>query len=429
MGLYQWMIDFASREAEGPLSGLDLDPKELAKEGIESMARSGAKLLLQVALLMEVQEFLGRQPYERSEGFQAGYRNGYRDRTLTCGSGSIEVKIPKVKGADEPFHIQSIPAYKRTSEEILDLIPALYAEGVSTRDFKRAFGSFWEKAGLSRSSISRANKKLQEEFRAWSKRDLSQYRVLYLFLDGVNERVRLKSKEKEGVLVAHAILEDGSRVVLALQLGPKESAATWGALIESMTRRGLQPPKLVITDGNPGVIKAVKDWWPQVPRQRCVVHKTRNVLDRVPRKSRGKVKQALHKIFYATDLKAAERATEKFLERFGREFPAACETLARDLGDCLVYFKFPRLHWKRIRSTNVIERTFKEVRRRTKVVGRFPNERAALTLIWASLVQEQIKWRGIKVDDELLREASEAAQKTAKSPLRIKCAKKYLEAA
>ncbi len=429
MRFYQWMSEIATRELGAPFVDLDFDPKDLAKEGIEGMAREGARFLLQTALALEVADFLGRYRYERSGGEQAGYRNGYRTRSLACGSGSIEVKIPKVKGADEPFHIQSIPAYKRTSDQVLDAIPLLYAEGLSTRDFERALGSFWEGTGLSRSTISRANKQLHEKFQAWRKRDLSGYEVLYLFLDGVNERVRLKSQEKEGVLVAHAILKDGKRVLLGLQLGPRESEANWAALIADMERRGLKAPMLVITDGNPGVIKALKGLWPLVPRQRCVVHKTRNVLDRVPRKSKGRVKKALHKIFYAPDLKGAEKAAEAFFEKFGREFPSACETLARDLADCLVYFKFPAVHWKRIRSTNVIERSFREVRRRTKVVGRFPNENAALTLIWATLEQIGVKWRGVQMDQDILGAAESASKESGKKPLKIKCAKKYLEAA
>ncbi len=165
-----------------------------------------------------------------------------------------------------------------------------------------------------------------------------------------------------------------------------------------------------------------------VPRQRCVVHKTRNVLDRVPRKSKGRVKKALHKIFYAPDLKGAEKAAETLFEKFGREFPSARETLARDLADCLVYFKFPAVHWKRIRSTNVIERSFREVRQRTKVVGRFPNETAALTLIWATLEQVGVKWRGVQMDQDILGSVGSPSKEFGKKPLRVKCAKKYLEA-
>jgi transposase-like protein len=199
------------------------------------------------------------------------------------------VEIPKITGADESFSVQSIKAYERTSDMILKTIPLLYAEGLSTRDFHRALKPFWKKAGLSRSSISRANKQLHAEFDAWRRRDLSNLKVLYLFLDGVNERVRFGSAEKEGVLVAHAILEDGSRELLALELGPRETEAAWQAVLDHLVSRGLRAPKLVVSDGAPGLIKAVKQVWKNVPRQRCTAHKTRNVLNRVPRKHHPRI--------------------------------------------------------------------------------------------------------------------------------------------
>jgi transposase-like protein len=428
MQAYRKVLDQATGH-ETISEDVELDPREVARGGLDRTAREGARLILQAALEEEVNEFLGRERYERAGTARDGYRNGHRTRSLTCGSGSFEVKVPKITGADEPFSVQSIQAYERTSDMILKTIPLLYAEGLSTRDFDRALKPFWKKAGLSRSSVSRANKQLHAEFDAWRRRDLSKLQVLYLFLDGVNERVRFGSSEKEGVLVAHAILEDGSRELLALELGPRETEDAWRAVLENLVRRGLRAPKLVISDGAPGLIKAVKPVWKNVPRQRCTAHKTRNVLNRVPRKHHQRVKQELVKVFHATDLAAATKAAGAFLRKFGDEFPTACEALARDLEDCFTFYRFPEAHWKRIRTSNVIERAFREVRRRTKVVGRFPNEKAALTLVWASIEHDRLRWRGVRVDPLMVKLATEAVEMLKKTPIHIPAARKYLEAA
>ncbi len=294
---------------------------------------------------------------------------------------------------------------------------------------KQRLKPLWKEAGLSRSSISRANKKLHDQFKAWKRRDLSDKKVMYLFLDGVNERVRFGSSEKEGILVAHAVLEDGSRELLSLELGPRESKDAWSSILENMLARGLQEPDLVVSDGAKGLINAVKKTWPNIARQRCTAHKTRNVLNRVPRKQQKRVKRNLTKIFHATDLNTAKRAVTQFLKIFGDEFPTACEVLAGEIEDCLTFYKFPEAHWKRIRTSNVIERAFKEVRRRTRVVGRFPNEKAALTLVWASVEQDRLKWRGVRINDPILKKVKSAVDSLNAKPIKVPAARNYLKAA
>ena len=167
--------------------------------------------------------------------------------------------------------------------------------------------------------------------------------------------------------------------------------------------RRLWPPALVIHDGNAGMARALKAVWKDVPRQRCIAHKMRNVFDRVPKAHQGEVKRALRAIFYAPCLDEALDAVKEFAGKFGRRFPTACGVLAKDLADCLTFYRFPEMHWKRLRTSNVIERAFREVRRRTDVVGRFPGEAAALTLIWVSLEQDRLKWRGVQMDAALLK--------------------------
>ena len=282
---------------------------------------------------------------------------------MTCGSGSFVVRLPKVTGAPGPFERETLKAYKRTSAMIQEVPPLQYAEGLSTRDVERALGPFWAEAGLSRSSVSRDNRRLYQEFDAWRKRDLSHLEVLYLFPDGYDERVRFGSTEREGVLVAHAILADGSRELLAVALGPKESTEAWKAVLDDLKARGLRAPALVISDGAPGLIQAIRAAWPQVPRQRCIAHKTWNILERVPKRLQREVERDLKAVFYAACLDEAKTAAAAFLRQWGERLPTACETFARDPEDCMTFYRFPEAHWKRIRISNVLERAFKEVRR------------------------------------------------------------------
>jgi transposase-like protein len=233
---------------------------------LELFAREGARLLLTVAVEEEVTEFLQRRPYERSQGNIRGYRNGHRERQVACGAGEIEIAVPRVSDTTEAFHSQLLKAWQRRSKLLEEVIPLLYVEGLSTRDFRRALQPLWGESGLSHSTVSRANRALKEAFDNWRHRDLSGEEILYLFLDGIYLGVRGGSREKEAVLIAHGINSEGKRVVLHLSLGVKESARSWKATIEDLAGRGLRPPRLIITDGNQGLLRALEEVWPEVPR-------------------------------------------------------------------------------------------------------------------------------------------------------------------
>jgi len=367
-----------------------------ARQSLGELMRKGAQLMLETALEQELEEFLGRGRYQRGERQRAGYRNGVSTRTVKTLAGEITVRKPKVRDTAEEFHSQLLRAWQRRCDELSALIPGLYLEGLSTRDFQRALGVFWGEAGLSRSTISRLNERLYEEFEAWRQRDLSQEGLVFLYLDGLYAGVRFGTAEKEAVLVAHGIREDGSRSVLALQLGGRESGASWAAVLHDLEARHLSPPLLVISDGNPGLIKAVKEVWPEAPRQRCTQHRTRNILEKVPKSKQTEVRQALNRIWYAESLEAASQAVREFVARYGKHYEAATHCLLDGLEDCLTFFRFPAEHWTRIRTSNLLERSFKEVRRRTRVVGRFPTESSALAVIFGILNIESGQWRGMK---------------------------------
>ena len=399
--------------------GLELSLEELAGQPLELFAREGARLLLMVGLEEEVTGFLKRRPYERSQGNICGYRNGHRERQVSCGAGEIEVAVPRVSDTREVFHSQLLEAWQRRSKLLEETIPLLYVEGLSTRDFKRALKPLWGKSGLSRSSVSRANKALKEAFNNWRRRDLSLEEIIYLFLDGIYLGVRGNHRDKEAVLVAHGITREGKRVVLHLSLGGRESIESWKGVLNDLVERCLRRPQLLITDGNQGLLRAINDIWPEVPRQRCAIHRIRNVLARVPKKRQDEVKKAVHRIFYAACLDDARDEAKQFLSHYSREFPTACETFARHLEECLTFYRFPERHWKHIRTSNVIERAFKEVKRRTRVVGRFPNETSALVMVFSLLEEEKVKWQKVGMRAEDIAWIEEASKALGQEPIRL----------
>jgi putative transposase len=401
------------------MSELGLSLEELSGQPLELFAREGARLLLTVALEEEVTGFLQCRRYQRNRGSRRGYRNGHRERQVSCGAGEIEVAVPRMSDTKEAFHSQLLEAWQRRSKLLEETIPLLYVEGLSTRDFKRALKPLWGKSGLSRSSVSRANKALKEAFNNWRHRDLSLEEIIYLFLDGIYLGVRGNSREKEAVLVAHGINREGKRVVLHLSLGGRESTESWKGVLNDLIERGLRPPQLFITDGNQGLLKAIKDIWPEVPRQRCAVHRIRNVLARVPKKRQDEVRKALHRIFYAACLDDARDEAKQFLSRYSREFPTAAETLARHLEECLTFYRFPERHWTHIRTSNVIERAFKEVKRRTRVVGRFPNETSALVMVFSLLEEERLKWQKVRMKAEDIAWIEEASKALEQEPIKL----------
>lgn len=399
---------------------LGFDMEEFFGQPLDFFAREGARILLQVALEEEVTEFLERRWYERRSESPKGYRNGKKRRNVQCGSGEVEIWRPKVVGAEKGFRSRVIERWQRKSDSLMEVMPLLYVEGLSTRDFKRALKPLWGGSGLSRSSISRANRALKESFKEWRKRDLSEEDIIYLFLDGYYLGVRMGVREKEGLLLAHGVRRDGSRVLLTVHLGGRESTESWKWVLNDLIGRGLKLPKLVITDGNPGLLRALKDIWTEVPRQRCTVHKTRNVLTRIPKKYRDEVKRALNKIFHAASLEDALDAANEFERNYGKMFPTATDVLANGLSDCLTFFRYPERHWIRIRTSNVLERAFREVRRRTDVVGRFPDEMSALAMVFGVLEEERLKWRGVRMRDEELTQVEAAVIKLHKEPIVVR---------
>lgn len=394
-------------------------PDTPVEHPLRQFVARAAEYMLQVGLEEQLATFLGRAQYERGGGTRVGYRNGYSVHTFKTEAGALTLRPPKVRGTREPFHRQLPDATASTTPALRALVTRAYVRGLSTRDVEGLYAEVFGGA-LSKSTVSRVTQTLQADFDAWRKRDLSALPVVYLFLDGQFHAVRQETREKEGILAAYALLEDGRMVLLHLGLGPRERTDTWVAFLHDLTARGLGPPLLVITDGNPGLRKAVAQVFPGVRRQRCLVHKLRNILGKLPRQAARDLKPLVQQVVAAPDHRTALRRGHALVARYQRRYPAAMECLAADLDECVTYLLYPKEHGKRIRTTNLLERAFEETRRRTKVIPRFPGEQACLPLLYATLITAAAKWRGVHMTPQILR---------ALDKLRVEAPSRRLEAA
>jgi putative transposase len=367
---------------------------ENPRESLSELARLGARLIIQRAVEDEFEAWLGRARYERRpdpqrglRNYGSGLRNGFRPRTVQTAEGELEIEIPQVREAAETFASKLFPRGTKLvrTEPLKALVVGAFVRGLSMRDVE----SLCEKAGLgklSRSTASRICEELRERFEAFKRRDLYELRLVALFLDATFISVR-PSGPKEGVLVAWGFTEAGERVLLAVMLGMRESHEDWQALARDLIARGLGAPLMIVADGAPGLIKAIEQCWPASDRQRCCVHRARNVYAKLPERERERVKQAywraLDDAISEQDAKQRLQALVAELDKGG--FTAAARCLADDLDALVVHLRYPPRHRRRWRSTNLLERSLGEVKRRTKVMGRFPGEQSCLSLVWAVL--------------------------------------------
>ena len=361
-------------------------------------ARRGAQLILQKALEAEVDEFLGRRRYERTEesGLR-GYRNGYEPKRVHTAEGSIELKVPQVRETLEPFESVWLESIGKRSKKLLELVPAMYVKGMSQRDIEEALVEALGVEGTGRSVINGVCQSLRGEFSRWQERDLSGINLLYLFLDGIYLKLRPEDKRPVAVLCAYGIQWDGRKVLLHLETGDKESTACWEAFLEEMKRRGLSEPLLTIIDGNAGLHKAVRQKLPNSLVQRCQVHKLRNVINKLPHLARPTIKKLIHQAFTARSYKQGLALARKIIADHREAFPAAMKCLEQDLEECLTALKLPFLHRRQIRSTNLLERLFGEGKRRTKIIPRFTSEASGLSLVSAVLLDTSANWRGVRM--------------------------------
>lgn len=350
-----------------------------------SLLQLGASTLLKEAVQEEITQYLGRKHYRHHKEDQnfKGYRNGTRRTRIDTPNGQVEYDRQLLVHAPD-YQSKFHTPYMRRPKEFANQIMDMYVHGVSTRKVKKALqAAAGEKIRLQKSTVSRITKKLRDEFETWKKRNLKELKVAYLFLDAIHLGMRLTPTPKEAVLIAHAVLEDGTLETLSIGIGNKESNRSWGGFLEDLKRRGLGAPILIVSDGNQGVINAIESHYPESHRQRCTKHKTQNVLDKVPKEDQKEVYKDLKKIFYgATSLEQAKQAVNSFRKKYKKIFPSAVDCLETDLDQCLTFFLFPANHWKRMRTSNCLERMNLEIRRRLNVIGRHSSELGCLSLVY-----------------------------------------------
>lgn len=352
---------------------------------LSQLGRLGAQLVLQRAAEDEVEAFLGRARYARTPE-AAGSRNGHRPRRVQTAEGEITIAMPQVRDTLTRFVSSVIPdtrAIVRT-RPLEALVIGAYVRGLSDRDIE----SLAREAGLgtiSRTTVSTICRELRDRYRAFRARSLGEVRLLALFMDAIYLPVRPEGP-KEGVLVAWGFTTDGERVLLDVCLGQRERVEDWLDLGQGLVRRGLRSPLLAVTDGAPGLIRAVSELWPDADRGRCAVHRLRNILAKLPKRPElhARVRAAYWAALDgATSPQEAEHGLRILVGELSREYPSAAACLADDLPALAVHLAYPLRLKRRLRSTNLLERSLEEVRRRTKVIGRFPGETSCLTMAWA----------------------------------------------
>ena len=383
-------------------------PVPPAKDVMTEILREGAQRMLAQAIQEEVQEWLADRAHLIDEnGRQQVVRNGYLpEREITSGVGQVKVKQPRVRdrrpeAEAEPFTSKILPPYLRKTKSIEELIPWLYLKGVSTGDFSEALRALVgpNAPGLSATTVTRLKAVWEEEYRAWSKRSLEGKQYVYLWVDGIHFNIRLE-EDRQCILVLMGATADGKKELIAAADGYRESEQSWLGLLLEVKARGLViDPKLAIGDGALGFWKAVRQVWPKIPEQRCWVHKTANVLDKLPKRLREEAKQKLHEIWMADTKQHADEAFDLFVKTYEAKYPKAVECLVKDREALLTFYGFPAEHWIHLRTTNPIESTFATVRLRTKKTKGCGSRMACLTMVYKLTQSASKKWRLLNGSD------------------------------
>ena len=372
------------------LSLTDEDFYEILAQEVREMAR----LTLQRAIEAEFQAFIGCLPYQRTSG-RRDYRNGYWSRGFETRWGPIEaLRIPRARGGG--FFPSILRRWKRRERKIARVLAEIFLRGVSTRKLRALSKQLWGRA-YSAATASRFNQRLKEAFLAAFNRPLEEP-IRYLFLDAVALRLRRQWISREALLCAIGITKQGRKVFLGIWLGGRESLESWEAFLLHLRGRGIRAPALVVSDGNPGLLGAVQRVFPGVTLQRCLVHKLRNIGAACPKSIRASVVSEAKRIFYATSQQEAQARFEAWRARWQEQAPRAVACLERDLQACLAFYGFPHRHWNRIRTTNLIERAFREFRRRLYSMDSFPNEESCVRIMFALAqhLNEDWKYKPIK---------------------------------
>jgi len=372
---------------------------------LTEVLRNGARALLAQAVEAEVAGFMDKHAQcKTGDGRARVVRHGHLpEREVMTGIGPVPVRQPRVRDRGAPagdpgrirFSPSILPPYMRRSKSIETLLPILYLKGISTGDFSEALAALLGKdaSGLSATSISRLKEGWSNEHAAWRKRDLSSKRYVYIWADGIHLQARLED-EKQCILVLIGATPEGRKELVGFTDGARENAQDWRELLLDLKRRGLDAsPELMIADGALGFWKAAGEVWPKAAGQRCWVHKTANVLAKLPKSQQPKAKRACQEIWMAETKAAAEVAFDAFIESYALKYEKAADCLAKDRDALLAFYDFPAEHWKHLRTTNPIESTFATVRHRTIRAKGCLSNKTALAMVFKLVEGAQRSWR------------------------------------
>jgi putative transposase len=386
---------------KGNVLELEKRVQEESRTALDDVLREGARRMLQAAVEAEVSDYVEQHARltDPLTGRRLVVRNGHqKERTIQSGLGDIAVVKPRVydrREGSERFTSRILPPYMRRTPSIEALIPLLYLKGISTNDFPEALGAILGEnaAGLSASTVSRLKDVWQSEHEQWAGRDLKGKRYVYWWADGIYFKVRL-SDERPCLLVIMGTLEDGTKELVAVQDGERESTLSWRELIRDLKRRGLgEGPALCVGEGALGLWAAMAEELPCAREQRCWVHKTANVLDKMPKSVQPAAKRRIQEMYMSPTRAQALKAYEEFLALYEAKYPKAWECLARDKDVLFTFYDFPAEHWRHLRTINPIESTFATVRHRSRQTKGCGSRAATLAMVFKLGLEAQKTWR------------------------------------
>jgi len=389
---------------------------------IKLLMQKGKLLIAQEVLEKEVEEFLQRPYYQRNkEGIpKKGYRNGYESKKIKTTEEPLILYLPQVRDTKEPFNSRLKQFFKNNTDVLERLAIEMYIRGLSTRDIEDAFIYATGERLLSKSSISKISNILWQDYESFISRDLSKYEVLYIVVDAVYEAIRPYVHNNEAIMVAYGILIDGRKVLLHMELGNKENYEFCKEFFRNMTKRNLNTPLAITSDGALGLIKAIEEIFPKSLRIRCWVHKIRNLANKVPKEIWLKIKPEIEVIRDSLSFQEGEIRLKEFGRKYQNIYPSLLKCFLDDYQSLLNVLKLPYRHRKTVRSTNLIERTFEEERRRTKIIPQFLTEKSCLKLVFSVLYRAALRWQRIPMEEFEIKEVNRLRNKLGiKIPLHI----------
>lgn len=372
-------------------------PSEI-KDSLTEILREGARKLLQDAIESEVEEYLSKMNGEKI----VAVRNGYLpEREIQSGIGAVRITQPRVRAKaeaveEEKFSSKILPPYLRRTKAMVELLPWLYLKGISTGGFSDALVSLLGKnaPGLSATTITRLKKSWEEDYKIWNERSLERQQYVYIWADGIYFNVRLGEDKRMCVLVIMGATPEGKKELLAIEAGYRESELSWTNLLLSLRDRGLHiEPKLAIADGALGFWAALPKVYGKTKPQRCWVHKTANVLDKLPKSKQQEAKKNIHEIYLAETKKEAEKAFDRFVSTYEAKYKSATDCLRKDRDKLLTFYDFPAEHWLHVRTTNPIESTFASVRLRTNKTKGCGSVEATLSMAFKLTQAAEKSWK------------------------------------